>query len=310
MKYISFLYLIIFPYVVNAQKFVAITMDDVPNVNTYQSSGNKSILLHKIDSMQLPISVFINEGLLYKTKQVDENFGLLNEWIKSDHVTLGTHTFGHSHYSEVGIDSFRMDIKKGTCITKELAQLQNKSVEYFRFPYNDMGADSVQHMQARAYLSSENLISTPFTVESSDWMFNAIYEYYIKVDSVFKARETGEAYVNATITNFEWMDSLTMVQYGRRVNHIYLCHDNTINAAFLPEIIKKLTNDGYQLISLKEALQDKMYSQDDTYYKKWGISWVYRWMKDSKERRVTMQKEPDVMEYYRLYEKISSGEHY
>jgi len=303
MKYFSLLCAVVLVQLTQAQsKCVAITIDDVPNVFKDKSGD---ALLQKIDSMSLPVAAFINEGLLYKTKTAEANFSLLNAWVKNVNVTLGSHTFNHPYYSEVGIDSFCNDVKKGLCITKELAKMQHKSLDYFRFPYNDMGADSVQHMRARAFLLSQKLTSTPFTIESSDWMFNAIYEHHLKHNKNEEAREIGEAYVSATLKKFEWIDALTVAQYGRRIKHIYLCHDNAINAAYLPEIVSCLADDGYRFISLNEAMQDEVYAQVDSYYKKWGISWVYRWIKNPKERRAAMQKEPDVMKYHRMHEKLS-----
>jgi len=52
-------------------------------------------------------------------------------------------------------------------------------------------------------------------------------------------------------------------------------------------------------------LNDEVYQQENSYYEKWGISWIYRWMEDEKDRKTAMRGEPDIMEYYQLYEKMS-----
>ncbi len=70
---------------------------------------------------------------------------------------------------------------------------------HFRFPYNDLGIDSLQHAKIDSVLAMKNYVSSPFTVESSDWMFNYIYEYYLSQSNFKKAKEIGELYVSKTI---------------------------------------------------------------------------------------------------------------
>jgi hypothetical protein len=51
-------------------------------------------------------------------------------------------------------------------------------------------------------------------------------------------------------------------------------------------------------------MQDPMYAQADVYHKKWGVSWMYRWMKDGKARSQWMKTEPDIMPIYKEYQKV------
>ncbi|WP_289053842.1 polysaccharide deacetylase family protein [Carboxylicivirga marina] len=308
-SFILALFLLFLGNLLQAQKYVAITVDDVPKVGKYQQDGCLK-LLDTISSLGVPVAAFINEGLVVNHPSGKIGERVLERWISHEKVTVGMHTFAHSRYSEIGVDSFANDIIKGMALSKALCSQHSKALKYFRFPYNDLGKDSVQHLAAQLLLDSLQLISTPFTIESSDWMFNTIYEYYIDTDSIHKASEIGEAYVQATMRNFHWMDSLMFAQYDRAIKHIYLCHDNSINVDYLPVIIKKLREQDYKFVSLDTAMKDKVYTQTSYFYKKWGISWVYRWMEDSKQRIALMRQEPDVMAYMKLYDRISSQKKY
>ena len=135
-----------------------------------------------------------------------------------------------------------------------------------------------------SFLREKNYISTPFTVESSDWMFNHIYEYYLSHSEPEKAKEIGELYVSKTLDYFHFFDSLSIEKYGRKVNQIFLCHDNALNSKYLGEIVRKLKEENYNFISLETALQDPVYNQENQYYQKWGVSWFYRWMPMQQER--------------------------
>lgn len=284
---------------------IAITIDDVPNTKLYKENNFNSIFLNKLDFNKIPATIFINEKLVYGTDHMDENFSLLNRWIHNRFITVGNHTFDHPWYSQVGFESFCLNVMQGEAISRQLTNKYEKELKYFRFPFNDLGKDSVQHLQIREFLESKDYQITPFTVESSDWMFSYIYEHYLISGEKQKAKEIAEAYIQKTLDLFDFFDSVALEQYGRKIDHIYLCHDNKLNSDYISILISKLKQKGYTFASLDEVLKDKIYSQPDNYYKKWGISWIYRWMKDAKERNTLMKKEPSILEYHDVYRSLT-----
>ena len=254
------------------QKSISITIDDVPNTTKYQKDNFSPILLHVLDSLKVPFTIFINEDKLYKTELLDKNKALLRKWIENDQVIIGNHTYSHSRYSEVGFNNFVKDIEQGEVLTKQYASMFNKEIKYFRFPFNDMGKDSIQHLQIKEYLKSKNYTIAPFTVESSDWMFDAVYQHYLEKGETEKARAIGKQYVNQTIELINHFEAMSETIYNRPIKHIYLCLDNAINAKYLMEIITKLREVNYKIVPFEKSLTDPIYEQKDRYYKKWGIS--------------------------------------
>ncbi len=287
----------------SGQTKVAITIDDVPNSVKYKNDNLNPLLLTKLDSLKIPATIFVTVGLLYKTDSSAKNTQVLNEWISRDNITIGYHTFSHLKYSSISLDSFKNDFERGEKILKKLVKKYNKPINYFRFPFNDLGSDSTKHVEAARYLRSKHYRIAPFTVESEDWMFNYIYEYYLNIKDFEKAKEIANEYVSKSLDYFEFFDSLAIKLYGRRVNQIYLCHDNTINADYLPVLINELKKRNYTFISFDEALQDSVYSREDNYFRNWGVSWFYRWMKNQKEIKMYSDQEP-FDETYKLYEQL------
>lgn len=290
----------------NAQSKIAITIDDVPSTRKFERRNFQTPFLNQLDSLGIPATIFINEGTLYNTDYVSKNFDLLNRWIESEYITPGNHTFSHLRYSAVGYKKFVADIEKGEAITRELAKKHGKSLKYFRFPYNDLGADSLQQVQIQTYLNEKGYVSTPFTVESSDWVFNALYEHYLKKNDLLKAKEIANEYINTTLACFSYFDSLAIARYNRPIHQIYLCHDNSLNADYFSILVEKLKERGHTFITLDEAMQDKVYQQKNNYSKKWGISWFYRWMNDETEMKKLMRAEPDISDIYERYQKIQN----
>lgn len=300
----SIILLLYYTITLSQEKSISITIDDVPNSTKYQKDYFKPILLNKLDSLAIPFTIFVNEDKVYKTKMFDKNKNLLLKWIENKNATIGNHTNSHLRYSEVGFENFVRDIKLGEKLIKKYASKHNKKVKYFRFPFNDLGKDSVQHMQIRNYLKQHNYVITPFTVESSDWMFDTIYQYYLSTGEIEKAKLIGLQYVNKTIELIKFYDKMVNSVYNRSVKHIYLCHDNAINADYLPQIISILQQEKYKIVSLEESLTDPVYKQNNRYYKKWGISWLYRWMYAHEDRIKWMKQEPTLIEIENMYKKV------
>lgn len=286
-------------------KMIAITLDDVPNTAYYEENGQKNSLLMALDALQVPFTIFINEGRLYKTDSLRFSKLWLEDWCKHKNALLGNHTFSHSRYSEVGIEAFIQDLESGELLTKEYAAKYHKTLAYFRFPYNDLGIDSIEHTRIDSALTVKGYLTTPFTVESSDWMYNYAYTYYLQNKDTLKAQEIGEQYVAKTLELIHFFDNLAIQLYGRPIRHIYLCHDNAINADYLKEIIGQLQQAEYLIVPLDNALEDPVYQQPSKYYQKWGISWIYRWMGTQEERIFWMKKEPDLLQIETLFEALS-----
>ena len=94
------------------QKKVSITIDDIPNTRLYQAGNFHSVLLERIDSMDIPVAIFINESKIHITDSLVENIQLLDRWVSHKNITLGNHSFSHPRYSEVGAEQFHTEIIK------------------------------------------------------------------------------------------------------------------------------------------------------------------------------------------------------
>lgn len=114
-------FFLVFANLTSAQKNVSITIDDVPKSIRCTKDSYNSKFLNKLDSLSIPVAIFINEGLLYKDGELRSNSSFFNNWVKKDYITLGNHTFSHSRYSTTGLESFKADILKGESISRKLA---------------------------------------------------------------------------------------------------------------------------------------------------------------------------------------------
>ena len=299
----TILYLSFFFQVQAQIKQVAITIDDLPNAKLYDEEVI-SKLLYKLDSMRVPITVFINEKFVDHSENGGKVMEMLEAWGRSPLVELANHTYSHQKYSKSDLQSYQEDILKGEKYSKEISRVNQKPYEYIRFPYNDLGKDSIQHMQMRAWLSRQYYTIAPFTVESADWLFNSVYKHTLQNEAPYTPQQIGQMYVDKSMELFHFFDSLSLQKYERSIPQIYLCHDNELNTDYLIPLIDSLKQEGYALVSMREALKDAAYSQEDSYFEKWGISWFYRWMPSTEERGKWMRAEPRLEQIQSISESI------
>ncbi len=281
-----------------SQSKISITIDDVPN---YKTTYN---LIKVLDKLNIPIFIFVNEGRPKRDSSPIATNKLLEKWLKRKYINVGNHTKNHLKYSTTQLDTFKQDIINGEKITRKLIKKNNKKLKYFRFPFNDLGSDSNSQQKISDFLISMNYSIAPFTIESSDWMYNSVYEYFLKGKDSINAKKIGQDYVEKTIEFIDSFEKVSLKYFNRNINQIYLCHDNMINTDYLPEIVEKLKIKNYNFIGLEEALHDEVYKNKNYYSKKWGISWIYRWIENDEERKEIMQTEPTTIEIENLFDTI------
>lgn len=168
-----------------------------------------------------------------------------------------------------------------------------------------MGKDSLEHERIQKFLADKSYISTPFTVESEDWLYAELYNKAIREKDNKSAEKIGDRYVQMTLKIFNYFDSLSISTFGRSVNQIYLCHDSKLNTDYLSEIIQKLKEKDYRFVSLKDAMSDPVYKSKEYYQGNNGISWIYRWMEIAEKRRAAMRAEPSDPEMQEAFKELS-----
>ena len=307
MKRIFFILMLGAQFAAAQQKEVAITIDDIPNVMLIQKYDFSSLLLKRIDSLSLPVTAFINENNIQKSPFIKENQEVLGAWLKNRHVAAGNHSFSHLNYADTSLEVFEEEVVKGEILTRKILAPLGKNLVYFRFPFNSLGGDEKSHRQIEQFLSQRGYTIAPFTIESEDWMYNALYGEALKNNDLEQARNIGQEYVAFTLKLFDYFEQLCLQRFGRSIRQIYLCHDNAINTDYLPLLVEQLIKKQYTFISLQEALRDKIYQTPDVYFGRAGFSWIYRWEPDGAKRKALMQAEPGNLRLYNEYNKLTSG---
>ena len=294
-----FLFILLYKASFAQQKQVAITLDDAPLSSWSERTPLKALeeanakILRAVNRYTVPICIFINESRLIKEGETDARINILKQWLSNPLITAGNHSYSHPNYANMEASAFQDEIIKGEVITKKLLEGTGRSLQYFRFPFNALGRDSITKAAMQIFLKEKNYISTPFTIESRDYLFNALYQQALEKNDKTRAKAIADAYITYTIASFDYFETLSKQLYQRQVPQIFLGHVNALHADCFTTLIEQLQKKGYTFIDLASALKDDVYNQHDYYAGPYGFSWFYRWERDPQKRKKLLQSEPE-----------------
>lgn len=283
-KLLNLLFLLIFSSIIQGQKpqrFIAVTIDDLPVVSTRGDLKNRQEITRKllahIKKAKVPAIGFVNENKLYSGDKRDEaQIDLLRSWLDAK-LELGNHTFSHVNIADVPLEKYEAEILKGEIITKELLEKRNLKMRYFRHPYLWTGLSLETKSDLGAFLSEHDYTIAPVTIDNSDWVFARAYDNAFDKNDKKMLREIGTAYVPYLEAKMDYWERQSNKIFGREIKQILLLHANFINSDYFGDIAKMLKKRNYRFVSLEEALKDEAYKSPDTFIKRNGISWLHRW---------------------------------
>ena len=282
------------------QRFIAVTIDDLPVVSTRKDLKTRQEitknLLQKITAAKVPAIGFVNENKLYANDKRDETqIDLLRSWLDAN-LELGNHTFSHMSLHDNPLEKYEADILKGEIITKELLQTKGMKPRFFRHPYLWTGLDLETKANLNTFLSEHGYAIAPVTIDNSDWIFARAYDNAFDKGDKKLMKQIGAAYVPYLEAKMDYWERQSMKIFGREIKQILLIHANFINSDYFDDIAKMLKKRNYQFVTLENALTDEAYKLPDTFVKRNGISWLHRWAL-AKGRENILPDEPKTPEF-------------
>ncbi|MVM39827.1 polysaccharide deacetylase family protein [Spirosoma sp. HMF3257] len=282
-----------------AQKKMAITIDDLPTVSkAYTSPAGRLQLTQKLLShcttFQVPAIGFVIGNFLLTNERPDSNqIGLLTLWLKAG-LDLGNHTLAHKDYNLISFNQSKADIIGGESIVKNLVQQQAKPFRYFRHPYLRKGDTQAKKDSLEQFLQRLGYQEAPVTIDNSDWQFSRAYDHALLVGDTALATQIGRQYVGYMLDCVAYYEAQSDSLFNRQISQTLLIHANTINSDWLGKLLAELKQRGYAFVSLDAALTDPAYRSTDHYYGKGGISWLHRWALTRGKKGVFFKGEPEV----------------
>lgn len=303
LKFLPLIGILLLVSMVQAQKterFIAVTIDDLPVVSTRQDLKTRQEITRKllahITKAKVPAIGFVNENKLYNGDKRDEaQVDLLRSWLNAN-LELGNHTFSHVNIANVSLEKYKEEILKGEIITKELLQAKGLKMRYFRHPYLWTGLSLETKSDLGKFLGENNYTIAPVTVDNSDWIFARAYDNAFDKGDKKLMTQIGAAYITYLEVKMDYWERQSVKLFGREIKQTLLLHANFINSDYFDDIAKALKKRGYKFVSLEEALKDEAYKLPDNFVRRNGISWLHRWALD-KGKETILPDEPKTPDF-------------
>lgn len=295
LTFLILIFLHIFTFAQKTERFIAVTIDDLPVISTRRDLAARQEITRKllkhITKAKVPAIGFVNERQLFPNDKRDEaQVDLLRAWLDAG-LELGNHTYSHPSLHNVSVEKYQEEILKGEPVTKELLAKHNKQMRYFRHPYLQTGLTLEIKAQVNDFLAKHGYTVAPVTIDNSDWIFARAYDNAFSRNDKAAMKRIGAAYVPYLEAKMDYWERQSIKLLGREVKQTLLLHANSTNADYFDDIARMLKKRGYEFITLEEALKDEAYNLPDTFTRRGGISWLHRWAL-AKGREYILPDEP------------------
>lgn len=251
---------------------MALTFDDLPTVRQGETSTEMQIeifqsILDTLDRYEAQATGFV-VGNKVTAPHHEE---LLREFVRKGH-SLGNHSFSHFDLNKVSVQDYVADILRCEEILEPYAHMP----KYFRYPLLHRGDSEAEKLAVYRFLDGHDYVIAPVSIDNNDFVYNVpAREAFLarKEDELEDIRQQYLAHMKERIGFFE---QLAQQKLGREMKHILLLHMSFASATFLEDLLQDLTQQGWELISLADALTDPVYQEKADYCGKKGLGWLER----------------------------------
>lgn len=274
---------------------IALTFDDLPGVAQTPTVARlddiNRRLLATLRIERVPAVGFVNAQGVEVEGEREARLGLLRLWVTQT-LTLGNHTFSHPDLNRVQLSEYQADIVRGEPAIRAVLEERGHRLVWFRHPYTRTGPTAEIKAGLEAFLNERGYRTAPFTIESADYLFAALYERALLAGDDTRSEQAMAAYLEHQDRVTAFAEALAFDTFGRDIPQILLLHVNRLNADAMPELLRRLRSRGYLFVTLESAMEDEAYATPDRFVGRFGPSWLHRW-RVALEKPSKLKDEPD-----------------
>jgi len=253
-------------------KYVCITFDIVPGERVYEREERKWInqeILSALESHEAKAAGFVVGD------NIESGWDILADWLQAGHI-LGSMTYTGQDVTGVPVEIFIDDIARGDETLEDLLVSFKQKERYFRFPYLHYGQRPEIRLRIEQFLHDRDIKIAHSSVVTEDFVFNLSLEKNLNSQDSLTFIQLGTEYISHVMARLEDAESLAVDIMGRPIKQIVELRSNRLNGLFLDDLLTVLHDEGYDFVSLDEALKDRVYRKTDAYYGWKVISFLER----------------------------------
>ncbi|WNO07537.1 polysaccharide deacetylase family protein [Teredinibacter sp. KSP-S5-2] len=233
---------------------IALTFDDAPMPGTSVMTGEERTkrIISALKESNVP------DALFFVTAQYlsDTSAKRLTQYADAG-FHLANHSFSHTSANKISAEGFLSDARKAHSMIK----LFSNQVNYFRFPYLHHGDSKTKRKVILDGLDELGYRVGYVTVDNFDWYVNSLYVTAMGDGKKLNIENLKRLYVDVLWACIQFYDAVAVKALGKSPKHVLLLHENDLAALFLPDLIAKIRQEGWQIISPLEAYNEPLLSQ-------------------------------------------------
>ena len=237
---------------------VSFTFDDgiTGDLATYKFRDWNQMILSALEQEGIT-SVFFVTG---RNKLDEKGKYLLKSWSERGHL-IGNHTFTHPNFNseKLSIQDFEKELLKAD----KVISAYNTYVKLFRFPFLKEGNTEEKISGFRSALHKHGYKNGHVTIDASDWYIDGELKKCIQNEGINspKIEAYKKFYLQHILERATYYESLSYRLTNRNIAHTLLLHHNLTSALFLPDLIQKFKEEGWEVIDADIAFQDKIFER-------------------------------------------------
>lgn len=253
-------------------RLIAITIDDAPVTKplSYSDNWERTVVTDSLTGALArhgaPATVFaIGVDL-----QNPDLLPLVGNWTEAG-FTMANHSMSHRSFNALSREEGVLEMGQAQAVLSRVVPAENRS-RYFRFPFLEEGRSLNERAFWMGVLDSMAISPAPVTITTDDWRYDNDYAEAEEAEDWDRRYRVGQEYLEHVRASIRHWDDLSGQLYRRNVRHILMLHANRVNRDYLGQILESLAADGFEFITLTEALQDELYGEDVTWISQNGVS--------------------------------------
>ena len=254
-------------------KKIAITFDNLPGEQIYSINERTEInklILESLKKQNVPATGFVVGEYVE-----GEDWESIVSWLENGQ-TLGYHTYSGQEIQDMPMGLFISDIIKGKEAIEDLVSTYKQKMRFFRFPYLHYATNAKTKLNIIDQLVKMNTRIAHVSITTEDFVYNMSLEKILKTGDSLDMYYLRQEYLNHLAERIAHFEDLAKEVVGRPIRHILQLRANRLNSLLMDDILTEIADKGYQFISLREALKDKVYRKPEKYYGDKGLSFLER----------------------------------
>ena len=238
---------------------VALTFDDLPQHGSLPAGMTRvdiaNSILHSLQNAHAPsVYGFVNaEGL----QNEPDSAPFLKLWHDAG-FPLANHTFSHMDLDAHPVEQFQQDVLANEQTLR--ASSGTDDWHWLRFPFLHEGDTPEKHRTIDQFLTTHGYKVAEVTISFGDYAYNDPYARCLATNDRQGIEKLKQGYLDGASLSLEQSVADARLLYGRDIKHVMLLHVGSFQTVMLPHLLDLLTERGFRLITLPEALSDPAYS--------------------------------------------------